>query len=133
MIVLLNYRYLMQLLLDQGLPRSAAALLTQAGIDTVHVGEIGYGTAKDFEILQFGQSTGRVVVTVDADFHTLLAHSGAVAPSVIRVRVEGLKAEAFSRLLETVVKQCEEDLVAGAAVTVQTGRVRIHHLPLLPK
>jgi hypothetical protein len=31
----------MKLLLDQGLPLSAAALLSDAGIDTIHVGEIG--------------------------------------------------------------------------------------------
>ena len=44
----------MKLLLDQGLPRSAAALLCQLR---------------------------RVVVTLDADFHTLLALSGAASPS----------------------------------------------------
>ena len=37
----------MKLLLDQGLPHTAAELLTTAGIDTTHVGEIGYASAED--------------------------------------------------------------------------------------
>jgi predicted nuclease of predicted toxin-antitoxin system len=79
----------MKLLLDQGLPRSAAPLLCQAGIDTVHVGDLGLSTADDAVILQSGRENGRAVVTLDADFHTLLALSGAATPSVIRIRIEG--------------------------------------------
>ena len=41
----------MKLLLDQGLPRSAAALLRNAGFDTVHTGEIGLARAEDAVIL----------------------------------------------------------------------------------
>ncbi len=82
----------MKLLLDQGLPRSTAHLLSVAGVDTAHVGEIGMSTAEDSAILAQGQAENRVVVTLDADFHTLLALSGAVSPSVIRLRLEGLKA-----------------------------------------
>src|SRR5687768_9912917 len=73
----------MRLLLDQGLPRAAAALLRQAGIDTVHVGEIGYAAATDASILEHGRNEERVVVTLDADFHALLARTGAPSPSVI--------------------------------------------------
>ena len=121
----------MKLLLDQGLPRSAVALLTAAGIDTVHVGELGLAAAEDAAILQSDRETNRTVVTLDADFRALLAMSGAIAPSVIRIRIEGLRGEALAELLITVIAQCTADLEQGAAVTVQSGRIRIRHLPLL--
>ena len=70
----------MKLLLDQGLPRSAAMLLREGGIDTLHVGEIGLAAATDNEILQRGRQEERVVVTLDADFHALLAFSKAASP-----------------------------------------------------
>ncbi|MBM4461347.1 MAG: hypothetical protein FJ011_26925 [Chloroflexi bacterium] len=121
----------MRLLLDQGLPRSAAGILRQTGIDAIHVGEIGYSAAQDAQILQRGQAEGRVVVTLDADFHALLAQSGDSSPSVIRIRIEGLKAQALALLLEAVLTQCHDDLEVGCVVTVQTGRIRVRRLPLL--
>jgi len=42
----------MKLLLDQGTPRSAAAILCRAGLDTVHTGEIGLAEAEDSEIIR---------------------------------------------------------------------------------
>ncbi len=42
----------MKLLLDQGLPRSSAAILREAGFDAVHTGEISLATAEDELILQ---------------------------------------------------------------------------------
>ena len=122
---------LIKLLLDQGLPRSASRLLSQAGIDTIHVAEIGFSTAEDREILAKAKEDGRVVVTLDADFHALLALSGATSPSVIRVRIERLKAEAISNLLLSIVPKCEEELAKGAVVTVETHRIRLRLLPLL--
>lgn len=121
----------MKLLLDQGLPRSTAPLLCQAGIDTFHVGDIGHSTSDDAVILQFALDSQRIVATLDADFHTLLALSGAANPSVIRIRVEGLRGDAMAALLQTVLSQCAEDLAQGAAVTVQESRIRVRHLPIL--
>src|SRR5437763_9451937 len=98
----------MKLLLDQGLPRSAVALLSKAGVDTVHLGDIGQSSAEDAAILQLGRDQGRIVVTLDADFHALLAMSGADSPSVIRLRIEGLRAARLAELLQTVLTQCGE-------------------------
>lgn len=121
----------MKLLLDQGLPLSAAALLRDSGIDTIHVGEIGMAEAEDAEIIQRANAEGFIVVTLDADFHTLLALAGATAPSVIRIRIERLRAQALTDLLGMVIAECTEDLEQGSAITVEAGRIRIRRLPLV--
>jgi predicted nuclease of predicted toxin-antitoxin system len=122
----------MKLLLDQGLPLSAAALLRDAGIDTIHVGEIGMSQAEDAEIIHKARVEERVVVTLDADFHTLLALNEAASPSVIRVRIERLRAPALTDLLLMVIAECQEDLEQGAAIAVEPNRIRIRRLPLIP-
>jgi predicted nuclease of predicted toxin-antitoxin system len=121
----------MKLLLDQGLPRSAAALLRDAGIDAVHTGEIGCATAADPDILEKARQEGRVVATLDADFHTHLALSGAQFPSVLRIRIERLRAEAAAELLLKILAGWGREMEGGAVLTVQPGRVRYHKLPLL--
>jgi predicted nuclease of predicted toxin-antitoxin system len=106
----------MKLLLDQGLPLSAAALLRDAGIDTIHVGEIGMSEAKDSDIIRRARNEERIVATLDADFHTILALDAAHTPSVIRIRIERLRAQALKVLLLGVIAECKEDLEQGAAL-----------------
>ncbi|KAM3111175.1 DUF5615 family PIN-like protein [Phormidesmis sp. 146-33] len=121
----------MKLLLDQGLPLSAAALLRDADIDTIHVGEIGMSETEDADIIQRARDEERVVVTLDADFHALLALDVATTPSVIRIRIERLRAQALTALLLTVISECGEDLEQGSAITVEPSRIRIRRLPLV--
>ena len=120
----------MKLLLDQGTPRSAADILRVAGFDTVHTGEVGLAEAEDAEIIHQAAIEDRIVVTLDADFHTLLALSQSTMPSVIRIRVEGLRAEDFSLLVQYVLNQCEDDLAAGAMVSVNEFQIRVRRLPI---
>ena len=121
----------MKWLLDQGLPRSAATLLTNRGMDTIHAGDIGMAAAPATEILVLGRHDHRIVVTLDADFHALLALSGATSPSVVRIRVEGLKAEGLVRVVEKVLEEWGEELELGAVVTVDERRSRMRRLPLI--
>jgi predicted nuclease of predicted toxin-antitoxin system len=69
-----------------------------------------------------------VVVTFDSDFHALLKIGGYRTPSVIRVRVEGLKAEGLSELLDQVLATVSDDIERGALVTVSTRTIRVHRL-----
>jgi len=120
----------LRFLLDAGLPRSAVEHLRRDGLDVVHVGDRGMANAADADVLALAVNEGRVVVTLDADFHALLALSGEARPSVIRLRVEGLRGAALAALLRAVVGACADDLVAGAVVTADSTRVRLRRLPL---
>jgi predicted nuclease of predicted toxin-antitoxin system len=119
-----------RLLLDQGLPRSSGALLTRAGWDVVHVGDIGMSRASDDEILRRAHAESRVCVTLDADFHALLAIGGERGPSVIRIRKEGLDAVALAALLRGIWAGIEDALADGAMVTVTERSVRTRRLPV---
>ncbi len=120
----------MTLLLDQGVPRSAAPILRGRGIDAVHTGEIGMSRADDGSILDRAAAEGRTVVTFDADFHRRLALGAAIRPSVVRIRIEGLKAPAFADPIVEVLDACRDELERGAAVSVREDGIRIRRLPL---
>jgi predicted nuclease of predicted toxin-antitoxin system len=119
-----------RLLLDQGLPRSTCHQLAERGIDACHVADIGYSRANDPEIIELARGRGQVIVTLDADFHRLLAVSGTTAPSVIRIRQEGLRGPEVACLIHQVLTEVGSQLEAGAVVTVTERRLRLHHLPL---
>jgi len=119
---------MIKLLLDQGLPRSTAAMLRTQGWDVVHFAEIGLSTAKDIEILHYAYEHERIVVTLDADFHSLLMVNKLASPSVVRLRMEGLKGKELAAVLEKMVPEVASDLKQGAMVTVDRKTIRIHRL-----
>ena len=121
---------IIRILLDQGVPRDAAQELRAGGIDAVHVGDLGMSAATDTEILDAARAREAVIVTLDADFHTILAVSGANRPSVIRIWQQGLKAAAFVHLLGNLLSQCEADLRHGCIITVKQRKTTCHRLPI---
>jgi predicted nuclease of predicted toxin-antitoxin system len=119
------------LLLDQGLPRTTPHHLQRLDIEAVHAADVGLSTADDATILQFARERSQIIATLDADFHIQLALSSAAKPSVIRIRIEGLRAEELARLLSRVLEQCREDLESGAMVSITDKGIRVRRLPLL--
>ncbi|MGL4401309.1 MAG: DUF5615 family PIN-like protein [Luteolibacter sp.] len=120
----------MRWLLDQGLPRSAAFLLRERSMDALHVGEIGMASASDPLILKTAEEQDRIVVTLDADFHALLAMSGASKPSVIRIREEGLKGRALCEFVLQLWNQFAEALTAGCVLTANLSQASLRQLPI---
>ena len=124
---------MIRLLLDQGLSRSTAKLLSAAGWNIAHVGDIGLSREKDLRILDHAREQGRTCVTLDADFHALLATSEAKLPSVIRIRREGLNGKAIADLLLKVWPDIESAVNEGALVTITERSVRVRALPIATK
>lgn len=118
-----------RLLLDQGLPRSAADHLTERGWNAIHVATIGMSRATDAEILAHARADNRICVTLDADFHALLVGAEAHGPSVIRIRKEGLNGAALADLVAAIWPGIESALAQGAMVTVTERTIRTRLLP----
>lgn len=120
----------MKLLLDQGLPRSTVSHLASKGIVAEHVGVLGLAQATDEFIIEEARRRQAVIVTLDADFHQMLASSRSTTPSVVRIRIEGLKGNQLAAILASVVSAAGTELNAGAVVSVTPGRIRVRLLPI---
>lgn len=119
-----------KVLLDQGLPLSSVQSLRQHNWDVVHVAEVGMSRATDREIIEYALKTERVCVTLDADFHAILAINDMTKPSIVRIRQEGLKGGDVAALLIQVWRQADAHLDAGSLITVTGDSIRIRNLPL---
>jgi predicted nuclease of predicted toxin-antitoxin system len=120
----------MKILLDEGLPRRAASLLRERNVDAVHLTEILERSTSDLTILEHARESGRVVVTLDGDFHALLAIHGWSSPSVIRIRREGLSSSDVCELVIHLLSDHEDVLLSGAVLSVRSHLIGIRKLPL---
>ena len=121
---------MISILLDQGLPRSAASVLRDEGWDVLHTGDIGLSRSTDKQILEYAQREERVIITLDSDFHTILALTNASAPSVIRIRLESLRGHGLAHLIKKIWPKIEPQVKKGAMVTVTESGIRIRNIPL---
>ncbi|PID41579.1 MAG: hypothetical protein CSB48_14475 [Proteobacteria bacterium] len=121
---------MIKLLLDQGIPYSTGMQLP-AEWDVVHVADVEMSYATDRDIIEYAQQQHRICVTLDSDFHSILAVDNMSLPSVIRIRQEGLKAKDLARLLCQIWPSIEEQVQSGAMVSVDDKQLRIRRLPIL--
>ena len=101
----------MKFLIDNAFSPALAALLEQAGHDAVHVRSIGLQRGDDGVIFDRAAVEGRILVSADADFGTLLAvRSSATAEDSAEFSFAGLHDTVLDvrtlPALEEAVKQC---------------------------
>ena len=95
-----------------------------------HAGDLGMAWAADDVILAAARQCDAIIVTLDADFHQTLAATHSTSPSVVRIRIEGLKGEQLATILREVVSRAAAELASGAVVSVTPGRIRVRTLPI---
>lgn len=120
----------MRWLLDQGIPRSAAIWLCDAGHDAIHVGDIGMAAAIDLDIIDHALREKRIIVTFDADFHSILARKRSDQPSAIRIREEGLKGDVIAKLLLNIANRFSTELLHGCLISYHNQKIRLRKLPV---
>ncbi|WP_308796930.1 DUF5615 family PIN-like protein [Agromyces silvae] len=121
----------MKLLVDANLSPTVANELRAGGFHATHVGDVGLLTAPDIEISAFAVSIGATVVSADSDFATLLALSGAIAPSLLLLRSsDHLAPSEQAALLLANLPSVIEDLENGAVASIGRGHIRVRPLPV---
>lgn len=123
----------MKFLLDEGLSPRVVEPLPSAGHDPVHARDMGLASATDPVVLQHAVDDGRVLLTLDTDFGTLLARSRSAVPSVVLFRGDVTRVpDRQAALLLGNLDSFEDDLVAGALVVIGDDRIRVRRLPIRP-
>jgi predicted nuclease of predicted toxin-antitoxin system len=123
-----------RLLIDANLSPKVAAALRKAGLESVHVGDVGLLTAPDPSILEYAAANALVIVSADSDFGELLAAArGATRPSVVLLRsADRLTSDQQAALLAANLPVVANDLEAGAIVTIARAACEFGHCPSFP-
>lgn len=99
----------------------------------MHVGAYGLQAAADEVVLERARQEDRVLISADTDFAALLARQHAQRPSVLQFRrATPRRADDQARLILANLPALEDDLLAGAIVTIAEDRLRVRRLPLPP-
>jgi predicted nuclease of predicted toxin-antitoxin system len=118
-----------KILLDAGVPWRTRELLTRLGHDAVHANDVRIG-ADDAFLVDWAIKENRIIITLDADFHAILAERKAHTPSVVRLRIEILRHEEAALLIDRILDQFRAELETGVAISANRTKVRLHPLPL---
>jgi predicted nuclease of predicted toxin-antitoxin system len=120
----------MKILLDMNLSPTWVPLLIDAGFDAVHWVELGPANALDTVLFEWARSHGAIVFTHDLDFGSLLALTGAEAPSVFQIRTHDVTPRVLGSRAIELLRRFENELNEGALIVADELRERIRLLPL---
>ena len=120
----------MKLLIDMNLSPQWVERLKVAGMQAVHWSTLGRVDAPDTEIMAYAAAHDYVVLTHDLDFSAVLAATQGTKPSVVQIRSDNLSPAAIGEPLIAALRQMSAELAAGALLTVDPVRTRLHVLPL---
>lgn len=121
------------LLADANIPRGVVTALRTRGYDIVSAHDRGLAVADDEAILRGATKEGRVVVTQDADFGTLVVRQGLPHVGIVYLRPGHLRLQPILSAFDALASSEEETEPPFVAVVEHRGdvvRVRIRRRPV---
>lgn len=112
----------MNILLDTCVWKGAQSVLKNLGHNVVWIGNMEEDPGDTFIIKQ-AFSEKRILVTLDKDFGELAIHWGLQHFGIIRL--VDCAARKQGQLIEIILKRYAEELLKGAIITAEPGRIRI--------
>jgi predicted nuclease of predicted toxin-antitoxin system len=114
----------MRFLTDQDVYGVTVRLLGELGHDTLPVSKLGLQQATDEELLRFAVGQGRILVTRDRDFGSLVFVK-RLSGGVIYLRISPSSAYAVHKELEFVLSSYSQQQLLNSFVVVEPNRHRI--------
>jgi predicted nuclease of predicted toxin-antitoxin system len=118
----------MKFLIDQDVYAVTTHLLRGLGHDVVPVAQLGLSRADDEELLTLAKEQGRIFVTRDRDFGSLVFVKG-IGSGVLYLRLLPSTQNAVHDELERVLKIYPEGDLMRSFVVIEPGGHRIRRLP----
>ena len=119
----------MQLPADQDVYHITVMWLRDQGHDVVTAMDLGMQRAADEELLNKAEEAGRLFITRDKDFASLVFLRAAESAGVILLRMMPLVVEEVHRELARLFSAHNHDELSRAFCVVEPHRYRIRRLP----
>lgn len=117
---------MLDFLVDENLPLSAAAVLREQGHRALHVREIGMRGARDETIFARAQEEGWIIVTRDLGFGNLLDYPLGTHTGIVLLRVPyTFTARQINNILSAFISSIEPQMMNKALSVVEPDRYRI--------
>jgi predicted nuclease of predicted toxin-antitoxin system len=117
----------MKFLIDQDVYATTVRFLRELGHDVVPVAQLGLAQADDEDLLRLAQEQGRIFVTRDRDFGSLVFVK-AIETGVLCLRLLPSTQSAVHREIERVLQTYAEEELMRSFVVVEADGHRIRKL-----
>lgn len=115
----------MTFLFDENLSPRHANRLRTLGYDAVAVSEIGFSGASDERVRSIAISSGRVLVTMDADFGNVRRYPVDSTPGVVWLRLHPPTEAGIAAALDRVLERLGHEDLASKLVVVDADKIRV--------